>query len=235
MVNSLAHQQPSVIISPFSELPVHGLPGGEAFRQIAPDNAVFSHVKDGLHNELKGPNAFLFDQNKFFDTLPLRGRQVGGDVLTYNWEGTSIGTKVPDVATLNDTAEPPFFQSYEPVSSATKTFPRLLGILDGSNFARGDKLPSVGIATTHRLTVRDGAGGGTHRGDITVTVGGSSGPFLETTTLAGSYPGNTSQTITWSVNNTTAPPVSCANYFRFMARFLADLVESNHSVVFLPS
>ncbi|WP_461105440.1 reprolysin-like metallopeptidase [Spirosoma koreense] len=133
-----------------------------------------------------------------------------GDALTYSWEGMNTGTMTPDVTTLANTAQPPFFRSYEPVSTGTRTFPRLSAILDGSNQGRGDKLPSVGIVTTQRLTVRDGVGGLSY-GEMTVTIDGNSGPFLETTNLSGVYRQNTPQTITWSVNNTTAPPVSCAN------------------------
>ena len=131
-----------------------------------------------------------------------------GNVLSYSWEGTNIGTITPDTATLNNTEQPPFFRSYEPVTSGTRYFPRLEGILNGTNFARADKLPSIGVATTHRLTVRDNAGGLTY-GDVSVTIAGNSGPFLETTNLSGSYPGNSTKTITWNVANTTAAPVSC--------------------------
>ena len=70
----IGNQQPSAVFGPLSKVPVNGLPSGKALGQIPPDNAVSSHVKNSLHNSLKGPNAFSFDQNKFFDTLPPRGR-----------------------------------------------------------------------------------------------------------------------------------------------------------------
>ena len=133
-----------------------------------------------------------------------------GNVLTYSWEGTDNAPLTPDAATLDNTALPPFFRSYEPVPSGTRTFPRLSAILDGSNQAKGDKLPSVEFTTKHRMTVRDGVGGVAF-GETTVTIAGNSGPFLETTNLDGSYSGGSAKTITWSVNNTTAPPVSCAS------------------------
>ena len=135
------------------------------------------------------------------------------DALTYSWEGTNIGMETPDASTLANTAKPPFFRTYDPTTSTTRTFPILTAILGGTNYVIGDKLPSVGIATTHRLTVRDNraGGGSTVFKDVTVTVDGTSGPFLETTNLAATYTGNSSQTITWSVNNTTSAPISCAN------------------------
>ena len=132
------------------------------------------------------------------------------NVLSYSWEGTNIGTMIPDGTTLANTAQPPFFRSYQPVATGTRTFPRLSAILNGTNYAKGDKLPSVGIATTHRLTVRDNAGGLIYQ-EVTVTIDGNSGPFLETTNLTGSHPGNSVKTITWDAANTTAAPINCAN------------------------
>ncbi len=131
------------------------------------------------------------------------------DVLSYSWEGTDIGQVTPDGTTLANTAQPPFFRSYAPASTGTRMFPRLSAILNGTNYAKGDKLPSVGVATNLRLTVRDNVGGLTYQ-LVTVTVDGNSGPFLETTNLAGSYAGGSSQTITWSVNNTDVAPVNSA-------------------------
>ena len=132
-----------------------------------------------------------------------------GDVLTYSWEGLNVGTETPTAATLTNTAKPPFFRSYVPVAISSRTFPRLSAILNGTNIAKGDKLPSVGIATTHQLTVRDNVGGLTFN-TVTVTVDGGSGPFLVTNDPAGPYAGNSTKVITWDVANTTAPPVSCA-------------------------
>ncbi|WP_373516042.1 reprolysin-like metallopeptidase, partial [Persicitalea sp.] len=134
----------------------------------------------------------------------------GGDALTYSWEGTNIGTETPTASTLLDPSKAPFFRSYEPVATPTRTFPRLSAILDGTNTARGDKLPSVGVVTTQRLTVRDNNGGVTY-GAVNVTIDGNSGPFLETTNLSGSYAANTAQTITWDVANSDNAPVNCAN------------------------
>lgn len=131
---------------------------------------------------------------------------VDGDALTFCWEGTNIGTMVPDFTTLANTAQPPFFRSYKPSNSGTRTYPILSSILDGTNYVKGDKLPSVGIVTTHTLTVRDNnaAGGGVSSGTVSVTVNGAIGPFLETTNLTGTHESGTTENITWSVNGTDA-------------------------------
>ncbi|MBL7748507.1 MAG: T9SS type A sorting domain-containing protein, partial [Chitinophagaceae bacterium] len=80
---------------------------------------------------------------------------------------------------------------------------------------------SVSRTLNFRLTVRDNAPysstapvsvGQTQFDDMVVTVTNTSGPFAVTApNTAVSWAGNSSQTITWSVNNTTAAPVSCAN------------------------
>jgi hypothetical protein len=82
-------------------------------------------------------------------------------------------------------------------------------------------LSSVSRTLNFRLTVRDNhpfsstapiAVGQTAFADMIVTVSNTSGPFQVTSpNTAVTWPGNSTQTITWSVANTTAAPVSCAN------------------------
>lgn len=135
-----------------------------------------------------------------------------GDALTYCWEGTNIGTEVPDINTLDDKSKPPFFRSYDATSEAgTRYYPRLEKILDQTYEGIGDKLPSVGVTTTHRLTVRDNNsnGGATVYGTVTITVDGNSGPFF-VNNISSSYAPNASVLIGWAVANTTAAPVSCS-------------------------
>jgi hypothetical protein len=74
----VGNQYPGIVFAPFPEVPVNSLPWRKTIGQIAPDDAVFGQIKDGFDNASKGPNAFSFDINEFFNTLPLRGRQVGG-------------------------------------------------------------------------------------------------------------------------------------------------------------
>ncbi|MBC5845701.1 reprolysin-like metallopeptidase, partial [Flavobacterium muglaense] len=149
------------------------------------------------------PNAYTIPKSTPF-ALTATATDANNDALTYCWEGTNVGTMVPVTSTLADTAQPPFFRSYKPSTSNTRYFPLLEKILDGSNYAVGDKLPSIGVVTTHSLTVRDNNanGGGVSNASVTVTVDGNIGPFLETTNLSGAYNGLSKQNITWSVNGT---------------------------------
>lgn len=140
------------------------------------------------------------------------------DDLTYSWEGTNISDESDNnnltATVISDDTKPPFFRSYPPVASSVSSnpgrryYPRLSAILDGTNTAIGDKLPSIGIATTHTLTVRDN-NGGVATEDVTVSIDGSSGPFLVTNDPTGTHTGNSSLTVEWSVNGTTAAPVNC--------------------------
>lgn len=149
------------------------------------------------------PSAYTIPKSTPF-ALTGSATDPNNDPLTYCWEGTNVGTTTPIVATLADTAQAPFFRSYPQSTSPTRVYPLLSKILDGSNYSVGDKLPSVGVVTTHTLTVRDNNvnGGGVSNASVTVTVNGAIGPFLETTNLSGMYVGSSTQTITWSVNGT---------------------------------
>ena len=128
------------------------------------------------------------------------------DALSYSWEGIDIGTTAtPDPTVFTDPTKPPFFRSYAPSTTGnSRIYPQLASILDGSNVAKGEKLPAVTFATTHRLTVRDNSskGGGVASADVTVTIDGNTGPFLVSNDWQGTYTGNTIQPVTWSVNGT---------------------------------
>lgn len=135
-----------------------------------------------------------------------------GDGLTYCWEGTNIGLVTPDESTLSDLTQPPFFRSYSPETEGTRIYPLLESILDFSYYRKGNKLPSVGIATTHRLVVRDNVmtGGSTAYANVTVNVDDNSGPFYVLNLSGDPFEPNSVQTVEWDVANTTNAPVSCA-------------------------
>ncbi len=152
------------------------------------------------------PGAFTVPKSTPFSLTGAGNTPGSGDSYTYSWESNDVGAVAPDAATLGNTAEPPFFRTYAPTSWNTRNFPLLSAILDGTNQAVGDKLPSVSTTLHQRLTLRDNnaSGGGAAYGDVNITVDGSLGPFLVTSNLSGTYQGNSSQTVTWSVNGTSA-------------------------------
>lgn len=159
---------------------------------------------------------------------------ANSDPLTYCWEqndnASSSQTGASSIASPTK-ATGPNWLSFSPTASGTRTFPMLSTILAGLNVTPvlpgGDPgtnieaLSSVSRTLNFRLTVRDNhpfssvapvAVGQTAFTDVVVTVSNTSGPFAVTSpNTAVSWTGGSSQTVTWSVNNTTAAPVSCAN------------------------
>ncbi len=155
-----------------------------------------------------------------------------GDVLSYSWEqndnSTVSGTSSVASATK---ATGPNWISFPPSTSGTRLFPKLSTILAGAFIsgpnaggdagANTEALSSVSRTLNFRLTVRDNAPysstaplsiGQTQFTDVVVTVSNTSGPFAVTApNTAVTWAGGSSQNITWSVNNTTAAPVSCAS------------------------
>ncbi len=160
-----------------------------------------------------GPGLTIPRQTPF--TLSGAGADPDGNGLTYSWEQLDLGSAwaIDGVMPNNDAdgSGRPIFRVQRPVAAATRTFPTLSSILDGSNSNIGEALPAISRSMTFRLTARDGSGG-VNDAATTVTVDGSSGPFAVTIpNTAVSWTGGASQNVTWNVANTTAAPVSCAN------------------------
>ncbi|WP_172821033.1 reprolysin-like metallopeptidase [Chryseobacterium sp. T16E-39] len=132
------------------------------------------------------------------------------NALTYSWEQNDVGPagnwNVP-------TGNAAIFRSFVPVTVPYRYFPKLTDVINNTT-TKGELLPSYGRNMEFRLTVRDNNAGcaGVANDDASITVDGNSGPFTVTApATAVSWAGNSSQTITWNVANTTAAPVSCAN------------------------
>ncbi|NML40012.1 T9SS type A sorting domain-containing protein [Chitinophaga sp. G-6-1-13] len=157
-----------------------------------------------------------------------------GDVLTYSWEqndnATSSQTGTASVASATKATGPNWI-SYAPTTSPVRYFPKLATILAGGLIsgplpggdagANTEALSSVNRTLKFRLTVRDNAPysstapvtiGQTNFADATITVTNTSGPFAVTAPNTNvTWAGNSSQTVTWNVANTTTGAVSCAN------------------------
>ncbi|TXJ26276.1 MAG: T9SS type A sorting domain-containing protein [Chitinophagaceae bacterium] len=134
------------------------------------------------------------------------------DILSYAWEQFDPGTSNTTFPDVNYNSGPAF-RSRPNSTSATRVFPILSSILDGTNTNQWEKLPGVTRTMTFRLTVRDNhaGGGNTKDDDMTVTVA-SAGPFTVTSPNSSvSWSSNLEQIITWSVNGSDLAPVNCAN------------------------
>ncbi|HCY77060.1 MAG TPA: hypothetical protein DHV28_14150 [Ignavibacteriales bacterium] len=132
-----------------------------------------------------------------------------GDALTYCWEEFDLG---PAGAPGTPSGNAPIFRSWNPTSSPTRYFPRLVNLLNNTTVI-GEILPTYSRTLTFRLTARDNkvGGGGVNYAQMQFSVDGNSGPFVVTSPNTNvSWAGNSVQTITWNVANTNNAPVNCS-------------------------
>ncbi|HET9529452.1 MAG TPA: zinc-dependent metalloprotease family protein, partial [Blastocatellia bacterium] len=103
-----------------------------------------------------------------------------GDSLTFCWEEYDLGTASPPDSDSDGNARP-IFRSFDPVTSPSRTFPKLTNILNNTSTI-GESLPTITRTMNFQVTVRDNrAGGGAVASDaMQVSVTATSGPFLIT-------------------------------------------------------
>lgn len=138
------------------------------------------------------------------------GSDSNGDAITFCWEQFNENnglTAYPDPSSTNSNT--PMFRSYLPTTSPERTFPKLSSLLAfGVNGGTWEKVPNVTRTADFRLTVRDNRAGGANNthDDMRVSFTNTAGPFAITsqTTQGVLWTSGTSETITWSVNNTTS-------------------------------
>jgi hypothetical protein len=135
---------------------------------------------------------------------------ANGDALVYCWEEFDLG---PAGAPGTPSGNAPIFRSWNPTSSPTRYFPRLVNLLNNTTVI-GEILPTYARTLTFRLTARDNkvGGGGVNYAALQFNVDGNSGPFAVTSPNTNvNWAGSSSQTVTWNVTNTNIAPVNCAN------------------------
>lgn len=143
-------------------------------------------------------------------TLTAAGGDVDGDAVTYAWEEFDLGTAAPP---HTDDGSRPLFRSFAPVTSLSRTFPRLQDVLSGSA-TMGESLPTTTRTMNFRVTARDNraGGGGVNSAATQVNVRADAGPFTVTQPASGAnWATGSVQTVSWNVANTNNAPVSCAN------------------------
>jgi hypothetical protein len=135
---------------------------------------------------------------------------VDKDALTYSWEEINVGGPYSDWNAPKGNA--PIFRSFQPVIIPVRYFPKLSDILNNTTTI-GEVLPTYSRKLNFRLTVRDNhvGSGGICYSEMSVAVEGKAGPFKVTKPDTATWDAGTFKRITWSVNNTNAAPVNCAN------------------------
>ena len=133
------------------------------------------------------------------------------DPLTYCWEQFDLG---PAGHPNSPSGNAPIFRTFKPVEDPYRYFPKLSNIINNTQTI-GEILPSYTRTLTFRLTVRDNraGGGGVNYAQMTaINVTNTAGPFLVTQpNTAVTWLGNTTNTVTWDVANTSVAPVSVTN------------------------
>jgi hypothetical protein len=154
---------------------------------------------------------------------------ANGDAISYNWEGWDVGAAGTWVSAGTSTTRP-LFRTRVSKTIGQRVFPDIRVIvanypgtgapsqMDG---LRGEVLPQVARTMKFRLTVRDnraGGGGVVSAGEgcqtaapVEVIAVGTTAFALTSPNGGESYPGGSTQTITWNNANTTASPFNVAN------------------------
>ncbi len=143
-------------------------------------------------------------------TLTGSASDPDGDALTYAWEQTNTGGTFSNWNA--PTGNAPIFRSFSPVTSQSRTFPKLADII-ANKTTIGELLPSYARVLEFRLTARDNKnnGGGVCYDVMNVNVINTTNPFSVTYPNAavvwnvGEY-----RNVTWNVSNTDLSPIRCS-------------------------
>jgi hypothetical protein len=161
-------------------------------------------------------DTFYIPRNTPFELLATEASTVTGitPVITYCWEQYDVGNFAVNEDQADTFTVGPTFRSFAPTTSMRRTFPQMQYILDGSYATAGQRLSKVERTSTFRLTARSNdLGWGTFNySDNRVTVITASQNNFRVTgpsTTALLEVGAT-QTITWTVANTTDTPIFCS-------------------------
>jgi subtilisin-like proprotein convertase family protein len=135
-----------------------------------------------------------------------------GDVLSYCWEQVDDATTAlgaPNTYPSGTKTNGANFRSFMPKNNGTRYFPRLEDhVANGVAGNQWEIVPTINRTLNFRMTVRDNRAGGGNNESVNTAVSFNTayGPFLITSqnTSGLSYTQGSTQTVTWSVNNTTA-------------------------------
>jgi len=138
------------------------------------------------------------------------GSDPNGDVLTYCWEQSDLGSAG---APNSPSGNAPLFRSFSPTASESRVFPSWNDILTNTQ-TKGEIMPSYARNLSFKVTARDNraAGGGVNQASASIVVSGTAGPFVIIAPNAGgTWISGNNGTITWDVAGTNISPINCTN------------------------
>jgi N-acetylneuraminic acid mutarotase len=201
-----------------------------AFSQTGGGNACAVTTASGnTPPTVTGPGNFNIPKGTAFALTATASDINAGDSITYDWQEYDLGAGTGTVPNTDGDGVKPIFRPYLPSTSGTRFFPALQYIRNNANIPpssyncgrgvgapclTGELLPTVARTMAFQVVARDNhlGTGGINTATSQVTVDANSGPFNVTSpNTAVSYPGNSFQTITWNVANTSSAPVNAAN------------------------
>lgn len=139
------------------------------------------------------------------------GSDPDGDTVTYNWEqyDSAITTSFSTSIAYPTKPDGPLFRSVLPSSSLIRYMPSLSTVLQNKLTTTWESVSSIARTLHFTLTGRDNAAQGaaqTNSDVMIVNVVATAGPFTVTSQNTNdiSWQKGSSQTVTWSVNNTNS-------------------------------
>ena len=155
-----------------------------------------------------------------------------GDAITFIWEEADLGPGAKDANTPDD-GKNPLFRNFVPKLSPSRTFPSFPYILNNANVppvtftgtsptgaicaagrtcVTGEQLPTTTRELNFNLTARDNVFGGWTMDTMKLeVVDGGKGFAVTAPNAAETFPGGSTQTVTWDVANTTGPEINTTN------------------------
>jgi len=182
--------------------------------------AVVSSTSNAPPTVEAGTNGLVIPASTPFELTAAGGDSDGG-IVTYNWEEYDLGpaTASGDNDLTNPSGNQPIFRSWPSSTSPTRVFPRAADLVNGTTTI-GEHLPTYSRQLNFKCTVRDNQlnGGGFADDLLTMSVDGSSGPFIINAPNGGeTLNADDNATITWDVAGTNAGGVNCATVDVFLS------------------
>lgn len=131
------------------------------------------------------------------------------DTLMYSWQQYDLGAESASFVEQVDDGSRPLFRAFLPNSSASRYFPKLTDVLNGTNTI-GETLPTTTRELNFRLMVFDNDGGASFDETKLSVIDLGQAFSLDTPRLDDVWT-ESSNHISWQVADTDVAPISCAS------------------------